>query len=644
LTIDVNVNGVTNVWTLINTWGGQPGPTAYAWLVCTGSGGATYTKNLVGGVDIRDYNAGSFQNDINGTTTVNVFACPDDNWGVPGRLDMQSIALPSEFASQTLVSIQLVDNGDAGFQRVILDGVTVSSLPCDPPPSGIVSWWTGDDTAADRVGTNNGTSFGGVTYTNGEVAACFNFDGVSGYVDIPDPANLNPTGPFSVEFWMNGGTQQSGLFDVVDKSHGFTDSTGWTFEGQSSTGTLGFYYGLGGGGAGNFAGAITTNKVLDNQWHHLTGIWTGTQIGIYVDGVLQVANSSTTLPVNNQRDLLFATSWGGGTHTRFFSGQLDEVTYYDRALTSEEVVSIFNAGIHGKCKDAVATPTTPAGMALIPAGAFTMGNSISDSDTTISDSDITDATPISVTVSAFYMDTNLVSYGQWQTLYAYATSHGYDFDHAGAGKATNHPVQTVNWYDCVKWCNARSQQAGLTPVYYTDAGMTQVYTNGDTDAVYPNWAASGYRLPTEAEWEKAARGGLSGLRFPWSDTISENQANYDGCPSLCYFTYDLGPSGYNAIGMIGGEPYTSPVGSFTPNGYGLYDMAGNVWEWCWDWYGTPYGQPTTTNPTGPTTGSYRISRGCYWGNAANSARCAFRWTGVPSVSIDAFGFRCVRGH
>jgi sulfatase modifying factor 1 len=71
----------------------------------------------------------------------------------------------------------------------------------------------------------------------------------------------------------------------------------------------------------------------------------------------------------------------------------------------------------------------------------------------------------------------------------------------------NQPVQTVNWHDCVKWSNARSQQAGLTPVYYTDAGLTQIYTNGDTDAVYVNWSASGYRLPTEAEWERRRAAG-----------------------------------------------------------------------------------------------------------------------------------------
>ena len=276
-------------------------------------------------------------------------------------------------------------------------------------------------------------------------------------------------------------------------------------------------------------------------------------------------------------------------------------------------------------------PPTADGMAFIPAGSFTMGDTLDGES---------DAIPTNVYVSAFYMDTNLVSYSLWQSVYSYATSHGYGFADAGSGKAANNPVQTVTWYDVVKWSNARSQQAGLTPVYYTDAGLTQVYTTGDV-APYVNWGASGYRLPTEAEWEKAARGGLSGQRFPWGNTISESQANYKADLSGYY---DLGPyTGYNTNFDTGGMPYTSPVGTFPANRYGLYDMAGNVSEWCWDWFGTPYGQPTTTNPTGPATGSGRVLRGGNWILGAYYARCAYRNFVLPLDDNFTFGFRCVRG-
>ena len=133
-------------------------------------------------------------------------------------------------------------------------------------------------------------------------------------------------------------------------------------------------------------------------------------------------------------------------------------------------------------------------------------------------------------------------------------------------------------------------------MYYADSNLTGIYTNFDMTPNV-NWAANGYRLPTEAQWECAARGGFSGLRFPWGNTISESQANYYG--DTTDYSYDLGPNGYNTNFNYNGQPYTSPVGYFAANGYGLYDMAGNVDECCWDWYATPYGQPTTTNPTGP---------------------------------------------
>ena len=278
----------------------------------------------------------------------------------------------------------------------------------------------------------------------------------------------------------------------------------------------------------------------------------------------------------------------------------------------------------------------PAGMALIPAGVFTMGDTLDGEP---------DAAPTNVTVSGFYMDVNLVSYSQWQLVYNWATNNGYGFDDVGAGKAANHPVQTVNWYDAVKWCNARSQQAGLTPVYCTDAGFTQVYTNGDVDIVYANWTASGYRLPTEAEWEKAARGGLSSQRFPWGNVISESQANYLGCTG-CFswmpIDCDLGPNGFNAAFNDGVVPYTNPVGYFAANGYGLYDMAGNVFAWCWDLYGPIYAGGN--DPRGPVSGTYRSLRGGFWFNTAGYSRCANRNNlMLPSYANIYIGFRCVRG-
>ena len=295
----------------------------------------------------------------------------------------------------------------------------------------------------------------------------------------------------------------------------------------------------------------------------------------------------------------------------------------------------------------IVAPNPPAGMVLIPAGLFTIGNTVGDGD-----SRVADAIPTNVYVSAFYMDVNLVSSNLWATVYNYAIGKGYTFENYWTAKAGNHPVEKVFWYDCVKWCNARSQQAGLTPVYYTDAGFTQVYTNGELEITNVNWAANGYRLPTEAEWEKAARGGVTGNRFPWGNFISETQANYYGATSYSYnLGFDLGPNGYNSVGVVGGNPYTSPVGSFPPNGYGLYDMAGNLSEWCWDWYAPPP-YPTGSaylggsNPIGVASGptgpySSRVTRGGNCGTYAFLARTAARYD-LPGATYGTVGFRCVR--
>jgi formylglycine-generating enzyme required for sulfatase activity len=280
-------------------------------------------------------------------------------------------------------------------------------------------------------------------------------------------------------------------------------------------------------------------------------------------------------------------------------------------------------------------PSIPPGMVLIPAGPFTMGNTFSGDGSY-------DEVPLHTNqISAFYMDQYEVTKALWDEMYTWAIGHGYSLDNAGSGKATNHPVHTVSWHDAVKWCNARSEKEGRVPAYYTSTAQTAVYRTGQVD-VKSGWVKwnAGYRLPTEAEWEKAARGGASGHRFPWSDadTITHSQANYY---SDSHYSYDVSPTrGFHPTFGTGAYPYTSPVGYFAPNGYGLYDMAGNVYEWCWDEFGA-YGASPSTDPRGPAPHSYRVLRGGCWGDRANFCRSALRDYDGPSDWHFLFGFRSV---
>jgi formylglycine-generating enzyme required for sulfatase activity len=280
--------------------------------------------------------------------------------------------------------------------------------------------------------------------------------------------------------------------------------------------------------------------------------------------------------------------------------------------------------------NAQTNPPPPSGMVLIPAGSFQMGD-------TFNEGEYYELPVHTVYVSAFYMDEFEVTKALWDQVKSWSDTNGYSYDYPGSGKAPDHPVQSIDWYDMVKWCNARSELEGRLPSYYTDAALTQVYRTGLV-APFVNWSA-GYRLPTEAEWEKAARGGAAGHRFPWTnvDTITHSQANYYSDPS---YSYDISPTrGFDPAFNDGVLPYTSPVGSFAPNGYGLYDMAGNVWEWCWDWAG-PYPADPQTDPHGPDTGTTRVGRGGNWDYYAAHCRNAYRYGNSPDDSATNIGFRC----
>jgi formylglycine-generating enzyme required for sulfatase activity len=332
-------------------------------------------------------------------------------------------------------------------------------------------------------------------------------------------------------------------------------------------------------------------------------------------------------PDNNELNIAIAISSDGGktftTNAKMLTGDVgnginsgkDKKVVWDISENTPDVYDT-NYVIKITVNDGQNNTSTIIGkdgapMVLITAGDFQMGDPVDET---------ADATPVhTVYLDAFYMDIYEVTNAQYKK---FMDATGYQAP--GYNWTANNCFEM--WDETDAAGNKKPREDWVDPSYNMP-NYPVVGISWDDAKAYADWA--GKRLPTEAEWEKAARGGLVGKFYPWGETITHDDANYSG---------------------VGGKDkwnFASPVGSFAPNGYGLYDMSGNVWEWCADWYADNYySNSPRENPKGPSSGQYRVLRGGSWFSVydfVNYLRTDYRfYFSPPLVFYSAVGFRCVQ--
>ncbi|MDR0443695.1 MAG: formylglycine-generating enzyme family protein [Treponema sp.] len=291
-----------------------------------------------------------------------------------------------------------------------------------------------------------------------------------------------------------------------------------------------------------------------------------------------------------------------------------EFTLSKRHAAFFVIIALAFTCCHSKSKGPAAP--LPITMIAISGGGFSMGSPADEAGHNI------DETEHQVILSTFHMSKYPVTQTQYTSVMGSNPSY-----FASGSDAGNRPVEQVTWYDAIEFCNRLSEMEGLTPVYAITERTPRTGNPVIDAAVTPTWTNNGYRLPTEAQWEFACRGGTV-TPFNTGNNITTSQANYDG-----NYPFNNNPAGVY-------RKTTTAADSFPPNAHGLHDMNGNVWEWCWDWYGS-YPEVTQTDPVGAPSGTLRVLRGGSWDFSAVPLRSAFRHSYAPSGRNIDIGFRLV---
>jgi formylglycine-generating enzyme required for sulfatase activity len=275
---------------------------------------------------------------------------------------------------------------------------------------------------------------------------------------------------------------------------------------------------------------------------------------------------------------------------------------------------------------------------LIPAEPFTMGSPDDEPGGPYTDEQPQHQVTLS---NSFYMQTTEVTQKQWQDIIGN--------NPALSNKGNEYPLETVNWFEAAWFANALSTAEGRSECY-TLTGCSPIPAGNDLECtdVAMNSGCTGYRLPTEAEWEYAARATTT---TAWSylhsyDTSATGEERGTGFNSNLHAMgwYEFNNVGGDLSRAVAGYPSgTKPVARKQPNKWGLYDMPGNVLEWCQDWYDSNYYSDAASgiDPQGPDTGVDRVIRGGSWANSADGTRSANRFSSFPGLRNSGLGFRLV---